>query len=62
MFDYTPDLAVHGAEAVMRSGQAVIDVSAEVLSNAAGSIIEATGDLAASVLEVIAESIGEIFS
>ncbi len=62
---WTPvDIIASGMDAGLQGGATIVDVTAQVISKVpegAGTLIEATGGLAESVFETIAEIIAEIF-
>ncbi len=58
------DVIASGVDAGMQGGQTIVDVTAQVISHvptSSGAVVEATGSLAESVFETIAEIIGDIF-
>ncbi len=62
---YDPGLMIYGAEASVEVGKAVVETSANIISNSpeiAGAVFEGTGEVAGAVFETIAEIISGIFS
>ena len=62
---YDPSLMIYGAEASVEVGKAVVETSANIISNSpeiSGAVYEGTGEVAGSVFETIAEIIAGIFS
>ena len=65
VLSWSPELAVYSADVIVQSGQTLITGSAEILQQtpeAASSMIEATGELAGSVFEAIAQIIADLLS